>query len=190
MDYRKLNAMTIKNIFPLPIVEEILDELSRSKLFTKLDMKFGYDQIRMCPADEYKTTFKTHQGHYEYKVMPFGLTNAPATFQCLMNQLLQPFLRKFVLVFLDNILIYSASMDDHLEHIQQIFEVLRKNQLYMKATKCSFAQSSIHYLGHIISDAGVATNPGKTKDMLAWLVPTTMTEIRGFLGLTEASQNH
>ena len=138
----------------MPIIEEILDELQGSKVFTKLDMRSGYHQVRMLPTDEHKTAFKTHQGHYQFKVMPFGLTNAPATFQCIMNQVLQPFLRQFVLVFLDDILIYSRSMEEHIQHIQQVLETLRTNKLYLKASKCSFAQQSLEYLGHIISDQG------------------------------------
>ena len=149
--YRKLNAITIKNKFPIPIIEEILDELQGSKVFTKLDMRSGYHQVRMLPNDEHKIAFKTHQSHYQFKVMPFGLTNAPATFQCIMNQVLQPFLRHFVLVFLDDILIYSSSMGDHIQHLQQVLETLRAHQLYLKASKCTFAQNSLEYLGHIIS---------------------------------------
>jgi len=135
VDYRKLNDLTIKNHFPMPVIEEILDELSGSKYFTKLDLRAGYHQVRMQPQDEHKTTFKTHQGHYQYKVMPFGLTNAPATFQCIMNHILQPFLRRFVLVFLDDILIYSPTMEDHIHHIDLVFEQLRKNQFYVKDSK-------------------------------------------------------
>jgi len=138
----------------------------------------------MLPQDEHKTAFKTHQGHYEFKVMPFGLTNTLATFQCIMNQLLQPLLRKFVLVFLDDILIYSATREEHIQHIQEVFETLRANKLYLKASKCTFAQTSLEYLGHIISDKGVATDPAKTQEMLKWPTPTNITELRGFLGLT------
>ena len=139
MDYRKLNDITIKNRFPVPMIEEILDELAGAKFFTKLDLRSGYYQVRMLPEDEYKIAFKTHHGHYQFKVMPFGLTNAPATFQCVMNQILQPYLRKFVLVFLDDILIYSKTLEDHQQHLQQGLDTLRHHQLYLKESKCTFA---------------------------------------------------
>jgi hypothetical protein len=135
----KLNDLTIKNRFPMPIIEEILDELAGAQYFTKLDMKSGYHQVRMLPEDEYKIAFKTHHGHYQFKAVPFGLTNAPSTFQCVMDQVLQPFLRKLVVVFLDDILIYSNSLEEHMEHIQLMLNTLRQHQLYLKQSKCSFA---------------------------------------------------
>jgi len=184
VDYRKLNELTIKNRFPLPVIEEILDELAGTQFFTKLDMSAGFHQIRMCPADEHKTAFKTHHGHFQFRVMPFGLTNAPATFQCMMNDILQPFLRKFVLVFLDDILIYSPTWEAHLTHLRQVLDQLRIHQFYLKSSKCSFAQTEIAYLGHVISQQGVSTDPTKTAAMLKWPTPTSVTELRGFLGLT------
>ena len=180
VDYRKLNELTIKNKFPLPVIEEILDELAGTQFFTKLDMTAGYHQIQMCPADEHKMAFKTHHGHFQFRVMPFGLTNAPATFQCMMNDILQPFLRKFVLVFLDDIFIYSPTWEAHLDHLRKVLEQLRAHQFYLKTSKCSFAQTEIEYLGHVISQQGVATDPTKTSAMLNWPTPTTVTELRGF----------
>ena len=138
----------------------------------------------MHPEDELKTAFKTHHGHFQFRVMPFGLTNAPATFQCMMNEVLQPYLRKFVLVFLDDILIYSPSWESHLAHLRLVLLQLRHHKFFLKRSKYSFAQDQIDYLGHIISRAGVATDPAKTEAMLAWPTPTTVTELRGFLGLT------
>jgi len=184
VDYRRLNDMTIKNRFPMPLIEEIIEELAGSSYFTKLDMKSGYHQVRMKQEDEYKTAFKTHHGHYQFKVMPFGLTNAPATFQCIMNEVLAPFLRKFVMVFLDDILIYSPDLDSHLAHLEQVLETLKTNQLYLKKSKCSFAQGQVEYLGHVISGRGVATASDKIEAMLKWPVPKNVTDVRAFLGLT------
>lgn len=184
VDYRRLNELTIKNRFPMPLIEEILEELAGSKYFSKLDMKSGYHQVRMPDSDEFKTAFKTHHGHYQFKVMPFGLTNAPATFQCLMNDVLAPFLRKFVMVFLDDILIYSPTLDTHIHHLSLVLEKLRQHKLYMKRSKCSFAQPQVEYLGHVISADGVATDPDKTKAMACWPVPKSVMDVRAFLGLT------
>jgi hypothetical protein len=139
----------------------------------------------MRPEDEIKTAFKTHQGHYQFKVMPFGLCNAPATFQCVMNSVLAPCLRRFVLVFMDDILVYSPSLAAHLDHLMEVLKLLREAQLFVKMSKCSFACDSLEYLGHIISAEGVATDPQKTKAMVDWPIPATVTEHRGFSGLQD-----
>jgi hypothetical protein len=184
VDYRCLNSIIIKNKFPMPLVDEILDELGGAKWFSKLDFKVGFHQVRMKPEDEYKTAFKTHHGHYQFKVMPFSLSNARATFQCIMNSILEPFLRKFVIVFMDDILVYNISMQDHVQHLREVFSLLRLHKFYVKQSKCVFAQHKLEYLGHIISGEGVTTDPKKTQAMVDWTPPTNVSELRGFLGLT------
>jgi hypothetical protein len=127
----------------MPLIEEILDELTGSCYFTILDFKSGFHQVRMQPADEYKTAFKSHHGHYQFRVMPFRLTNAPTTFQCIMNQILEPFLKKFVIIFMDDILIYSASLEQHAHHLRQVLSLLRTHKFYVKKSRCAFAQSEL-----------------------------------------------
>jgi hypothetical protein len=174
----------VKNKYPLPVVDELLDELKGASWFTKLDMRSEYHQVRVHPADIAKTAFKTHHGHWEFKVMPFGLTNAPATFQEIMNTVYAPLLRKHVLVFMDDILIYSKTLDNHKQHLQEVFQILRDNKFYLKRSKCSFAQQSLEYLGHIISNQGVATDPVKIQAVKQWPTPTDMRQLRGFLRLS------
>ena len=178
-----MNAVTVKGKYLVPLIDELLDELVHASWFSKLDLRSGFHQIRLKPGEEFKTAFQTHFGHFEFRVMPFGLTGAPGTFQEAMNTLLAPYLRKFVLVFFDDILIYSRTFEEHLHHIRLVFQLLQQAQWKIKLSKCAFAQREISYLGHIISEKGVGTDPEKIAAVAQWPTPSTAKELRSFLGL-------
>jgi hypothetical protein len=161
VDFRHLNALTVKTTFPVPVIEELLDELGHAAWFTSLDLTASYHQIRLHPSDTYKTTFQTHSGHYEFRVMALGLAGAPTTFQQAMNAILSSLLRRCVLVFLDDILVYSSSFEDHLRHVRLVLELLQHDQWQLKLSKCSFAKQQLSYPGHVILANGVSTDPGK-----------------------------
>jgi hypothetical protein len=184
VNYRALNAVTVRDRFPIPTIDELLDELGTATVFTKIDLRSGYHQIRVMPNDTHKMAFRTFDGHYEFLVMTFGLSNAPSTFQSAMNDLFRPFLRKFVLVFFYDILIFSNSLSDHVSHLQQVLQLLHDNQFFAKLSKCVFAVPQVEYLGHVISVDGVKPDLEKISAILNWSVPHSLTALRGFLGLT------
>ena len=184
VDYRQLKMLTLKTKYPLPVIDELLDELSGASWFSKLDLRAGYDQIRLAPGEEYKTAFHTHNGHYEFNVVSFGLTGGPSTFQGEMNVTLAPVDCVCVVVFFDDILVFSATLEEHVQHLKQVLQLLRQHQWRVKESKCAFAQRSISYLGFVVSGNGVSTDQTKVQAVLEWPVPQSVKELQGFLGLS------
>jgi hypothetical protein len=178
VDYRTLNDVTVKNKYPLPRIEDLFDQMRGARVFSKIDPRSGYHQMRIRPSDIPKTTFSTRYGLYEFTVMSFGLTNAPAYFMNLMNKVFMEYLDRSVVAFIDDILIYSKSDSDHEEHLRLVLQKLRDNQLYAKYSKCEFWIDEVSFLGHIISNGGISVDPAKVKAIVAWSIPTIVTEIQ------------
>jgi hypothetical protein len=177
VDYRPLNEVTIKNKYPLPRIDILFDQLTGARVFSKIDLRSGYHQIRIRPEDIPKTAFTTRYGLFEYLVMSFGLTNAPAHFMYLMNSVFMPELDKFVVVFIDDILIYSKNEEEHAQHLRIVLTRLREHQLYAKFSKCAFWLEEIQFLGHVLSTRGIAVDPSKVKNILEWKPPTTVHQV-------------
>jgi hypothetical protein len=183
IDFRQLNKVTVKNNYPLSRIDDLFDQLKDAKIFSKIDLKSGYHQVRIKDEDISKTSFRTMYGHYKFTVVPFGLSNAPVVFMCLMNGVFRDYLDKFVIVFLDDILVYSKLEEEHEKHLSMVLQVLREHQLYAKLSKCSFYQEQIHCLGHIISEEGIVVDPKKVEAIREWSVPRNVVELRSFIGL-------
>ena len=183
VDYRALNAATIKNKYPLPRINDLFEQLKGARVFSKIDLRSGYHQLKIRPQDVPKTAFVTRYGLDEFLVMSFGLTNAPSYFMYLMNNVFMDCLDKFVVVFIDDVLIYSRSEEEHEKHLRVVLERLRAHQLYAKFSKCEFWLKQVDFLGHVISTEGVAMDPAKVESVLSWKQPKNVSEIRSFLGL-------
>ncbi|KAL0556523.1 hypothetical protein IC582_005037 [Cucumis melo] len=183
IDYRELNKVTVKNRYPLPRIDDLFDQLQGATVFSKIDLRSGYHQLRIKDGDVPKTAFRSRYGHYEFIVMSFGLTNAPAVFMDLMNRVFREFLDTFVIVFIDNILIYSKTEAEHEEHLRIVLQTLRDNKLYAKFSKCEFWLKQVSFLGHVVSKAGVSVDPAKIEAVTGWTRPSTVSEVRSFLGL-------
>jgi hypothetical protein len=183
VDYRMLNKITIKNRYPLPRIDELLDRLHGAKHFTKLDLQSGYHQVLVKEEDVHKTAFSTRYGHYEYTVMPFGLCNAPSTFQRLMHDIFRPLLDDCVVVYLDDILVYSKTPEDHVEHVRRVLQLLRDHRLCAKRSKCEFGKSRVEFVGHFVSADGIEMDPHKLEAVREWPRPKTVKDVRSFLGL-------
>jgi hypothetical protein len=183
INYRALNEVTIKNKYPLPRIEDLFDQLRGASVFSKIDLRSGYHQLRIQPSDIPKTTFITKYGLYEFTVMSFGLTSAPAFFMNLMNSVFMDYLDKFVVVFINDILIYSQSEEEHVNHLKMVLQRLREHQLYAKLSKCEFWIGEVLFLGHIINKEGLDVDPKKVADILNWKAPTDARGIKSFIGM-------
>nr|GEW34519.1 putative reverse transcriptase domain-containing protein [Tanacetum cinerariifolium] len=176
INYRELNKITIRNRYPLPRIDDLFDQLQGAMHFSKIDLRSGYHQLQVREQDINKTAFRTRYGHYEFLVMPFGLTNAPAVFMDLMNRIFHEFLDKFVIVFIDDILVFSKSKEEHEDHLRTVLQTLRQEKLYAKFSKCEFWLSSVAFLGHIVSAEGIKMDPAKVEAITKWPRPTSVTE--------------
>ena len=183
IDYRELNRVTVRNKYPLPRIDDLFDQLQGAQVFSKIDIRSGYHQLKIKGEDIPKTAFRTRYGHYEFLVMPFGLTNAPTAFMDLMNRVFHEYLDCFVIVFIDDILIFSKSMEEHKEHLRIVFQILREKKLYAKFKKCEFWLDQVVFLGHVISEAGISIDPSKVEVVVDWARLTNVSENRSFLGL-------
>ncbi|GKD61711.1 putative reverse transcriptase domain-containing protein [Tanacetum coccineum] len=183
IDYRELNKLTVKNRYPLSRIDDLFDQLQGSRVYSKIDLRFGYHQLRVREEDIPKTAFRTRYGHYEFQVMPFGLTNAPAIFMDLMNRVYKLYLHRFVIVFIDDILIYSKSRKEHEGHLKLILKLLNEEKLYAKFSKCECWLSKVQFLGHVIDIERIHIDPAKIEAIKDWASPKTPTEIGQFLGL-------
>ena len=183
IDYRQLNQATIRNQYPLPRIDDLFDQLQGSWVYSKIDLRSGYHQSKVRENDVSKTAFRTRYGHYEFLVMPFGLTNAPAAFMDLMNRVFSPYLDKFVIVFFDDILVYSGSPEEHAEHLRLVLKILRERQLYAKFSKFQFWLDKVAFLGHVISAEGISVDTQEIEAIVNWKPPTNVSEVRHFLEL-------
>ncbi|GJR05467.1 putative reverse transcriptase domain-containing protein [Tanacetum coccineum] len=188
IDYRELNKLTVKNRYPLLIIDDLFDQLQGSRVYSKIDLRSGYHQLRVREEDIPKTAFRTRYGHYEFQLMPFGLTNAPTVFMDLMNRVCKPYLDRFVIVFIDDILIYSKSRKEHEGHLRLILKSLKVEKLYAKFSKCEFWLSKVQFLGHVIDSEVIHVDPANIESIKDWASPKTPTEIRQFLGLAEKAK--
>jgi len=181
IDYQELNRVTVKNKYPLPKIDDLFDQLAGAAVFSKVDLKSGYHQLRIKKEDVPKTAFRTRYGHYEFLVLPFGLTNAPAYFMDLMNRVFHPYLDKFVVVFIDDILVYSKSKEEHAEHLRIVLSTLTRHKLYAKFKKCDFWMEKVHFLGHVVTKEGISVDPAKIAAVVDWPRSTNVTEVGSFL---------
>ncbi len=185
VDYGLLNNNTVKDKFSIPRIDKLITCFGGASVFSKLDLMSGYFQVRIAEDDIEKTAFSTDYGHFEWVVMPFGLTNAPSTFQRMMNRILAPYLNQFVQVYLDDIIIYSKTVEEHYSHIRKILELLRRNKLIAKKKKCSFYFKTLGFLGHLISSRGIQTDPAKIDKIKSWPIPKNAKDAQSFLGLAD-----